>query len=246
MTPQPKAASASAGKAPSGANPAMASRARPNIAAALPARRIIPDQRPGVPSPEGRRTAGIARPQRRCAASMTGVMMMSSRYTGRNHSCNATSQPACASSAALTPAMLATAMAATATATYTAVGHSSRMARSRTQSAISASHHAPEIPPVTYTRVAQPGDTDYSQVRSLFKLAGDMQHGLPLGQAVEAFERIWSARHPYPAWVAALGNAGAAAAAAVGVWRSGRRLGPDPGPARRRGPQSVTAGQPGG
>jgi hypothetical protein len=48
MTPQPKAASASAGKVPSGADPAMASRARPNIAAALPARRIIPDQRPGV------------------------------------------------------------------------------------------------------------------------------------------------------------------------------------------------------
>jgi uncharacterized membrane protein YjjP (DUF1212 family) len=67
-------------------------------------------------------------------------------------------------------------------------------------------------PPVTYARVVRSGDVDYSQVRRLFRLANDIHGGLPLSQAIEAFERIWSAAHPYPAWVTLAGTAGVAAA----------------------------------
>ena len=82
-----------------------------------------------------------------------------------------------------------------------------------TYTVISASYlPASENPPVTYSRVVRIRGVDYVQVRSLFRLASDIQRGLPLRQAVEAFERVWSAPHPYPAWVALAGKAGVAAA----------------------------------
>jgi hypothetical protein len=58
---------------------------------------------------------------------------MSSRYTGKNHSCSPTNQAACASSARLNPASEAPITATMAATTYRVVGRSSRSARRRTQ-----------------------------------------------------------------------------------------------------------------
>lgn len=69
--------------------------------------------------------------------------------------------------------------------------------------------------PVTAVRVVQPEIIDYSQVRELDKLSDKIQAGIPIGEAVEAFENIRSAAHPYPAWVSMAGNAGVAAAVAL-------------------------------
>ncbi len=81
-----------------------------------------------------------------------------------------------------------------------------------TYTAISASYHqGPQVPPVTYTRVVRPGNADYSRVRSLVTLCGDIEHGLPLAEAIVVFDRVWVASHPYPAWVATAGNAGVGA-----------------------------------
>jgi uncharacterized membrane protein YjjP (DUF1212 family) len=82
-----------------------------------------------------------------------------------------------------------------------------------TYTVISVSHlPASRTAPVTYARVVRSRDVDYSQVRRLFGLANDIQRGLPLPQAIEAFENISSAAHPYPAWVTLVGSAGVAAA----------------------------------
>ena len=81
-----------------------------------------------------------------------------------------------------------------------------------TYTAISASYHpAPDAPPVTDTRVVRAGEVDYSRVRSLFRLRNDIGNGMPLADALTVFERIWTASHPYPGWVAAAGNAGVGA-----------------------------------
>jgi uncharacterized membrane protein YjjP (DUF1212 family) len=82
-----------------------------------------------------------------------------------------------------------------------------------TYTVISASHvPASQTAPVTYARVVQSRDVDYSQVRRLFRLANDIQRGLPLPQARETFDAIASAAHPYPSWVTLVGSAGVAAA----------------------------------
>jgi uncharacterized membrane protein YjjP (DUF1212 family) len=65
--------------------------------------------------------------------------------------------------------------------------------------------------PVTAVRVVRPDVIDYSQVRELDKLTGKIQAGLPIDEALKAFQGIRSAAHPYPAWVAIIGNAGVAA-----------------------------------
>jgi len=78
-----------------------------------------------------------------------------------------------------------------------------------TYTAISASYHpSPEVPPVTFTRIVRPGEVDYSQARSLLGLCREIQHGMPLPEAMKAFEPIWSASLPYPSWVATIGHAG--------------------------------------
>jgi uncharacterized membrane protein YjjP (DUF1212 family) len=77
-----------------------------------------------------------------------------------------------------------------------------------TYTAIMASHHpAAGSVPATYTRVARPGDVDYSQARGLFRLSRAIQDGLPLPLASERLERIRSASHPYPPRVATAANA---------------------------------------
>ncbi len=81
-----------------------------------------------------------------------------------------------------------------------------------TYTAITMSHY-PEAggAPVTAVRVVRPDVIDYSQVRELDKLSDKIQAGLPISEALDAFQRIRSADHPYPAWVAVIGNAGVAA-----------------------------------
>ncbi len=82
-----------------------------------------------------------------------------------------------------------------------------------TFTSISASYYpAPEVPPITYTRVVRPGDVDYSRVRSLVTLCDDMENGLPLGEAQTLFELIWLTGHRYRPWVPTAANAGVAAA----------------------------------
>ncbi|HET7018584.1 MAG TPA: threonine/serine exporter family protein [Streptosporangiaceae bacterium] len=81
-----------------------------------------------------------------------------------------------------------------------------------TYTTISASYHpAPEVPPVAYTRVVRPGDVDYSRIRSLITLCGEMEKGLPFADAQAEFEWIWLPGHRYPVWVATAGNAGVGA-----------------------------------
>lgn len=69
--------------------------------------------------------------------------------------------------------------------------------------------------PITAVRVVQPDIIDYSQVRDLDKLSDKIKAGIPIGNALEAFEQIRSAAHPYPAWVSTAGNAGVAAAVSL-------------------------------
>jgi uncharacterized membrane protein YjjP (DUF1212 family) len=85
-----------------------------------------------------------------------------------------------------------------------------------TYTAITVSHYPEkEAAPVTAIRVVRPDVIDYSQVRDLDKLSDKIQAGIPIGQALEIFQRIRSADHPYPAWVAIAGHAGVAAAVSL-------------------------------
>lgn len=81
-----------------------------------------------------------------------------------------------------------------------------------TFTSIASSYHtAPEIPPITYTRVVLPGDVDYSRVRSLVTLCSEIEKGLPLADAQTLFELIWLTHHRQPSWSSTVGNAGVAA-----------------------------------
>jgi uncharacterized membrane protein YjjP (DUF1212 family) len=70
-------------------------------------------------------------------------------------------------------------------------------------------------PPVTAIRIVRPTVVDYTKVRRLDKLRSDIERGLPVDEAATALESIRSAPHPYPRFVATLGNAGVAAAASL-------------------------------
>lgn len=78
-----------------------------------------------------------------------------------------------------------------------------------TYTAISASYQPDASrPPVTAIRIVRPADVDYTRVRRLLRLVRQVERGLPLPEASAALVRIRSAPHPYPRWVALLGNAG--------------------------------------
>ena len=66
----------------------------------------------------------------------------------------------------------------------------------------------PGRPPVTAIRVVRPAEVDYTRVRRLLRLVKQIERGLPLAEARPALERIRSAAHPYPRWIALVGNAG--------------------------------------
>jgi uncharacterized membrane protein YjjP (DUF1212 family) len=77
-----------------------------------------------------------------------------------------------------------------------------------TYTAISASYYpSAGAPPHTSIRVVHPDVIDYTRVRRLDRLCAQIEAGLPLDEAVAAFDRISSARQPYPRLVSALGNA---------------------------------------
>jgi uncharacterized membrane protein YjjP (DUF1212 family) len=85
-----------------------------------------------------------------------------------------------------------------------------------TYTAITASYYPGDgVAPVTAVRVVQPEIIDYTQVRELDKLSDKIQAGIPIGDALEAFDRIRSADHRYPGWVSMAGNAGLAAAVSL-------------------------------
>ena len=66
----------------------------------------------------------------------------------------------------------------------------------------------PGRPPITAIRVVRPAEVDYTRVRRLLRLVRQIERGLPLAEAGPALERIRSAPHPYPRWLALVGNAG--------------------------------------
>lgn len=66
----------------------------------------------------------------------------------------------------------------------------------------------PGRPPVTAIRVVRPAEVDYTRVRRLLRLVKQIERGMPIAEARPALERIRSAAHPYPRWVALVGNAG--------------------------------------
>jgi uncharacterized membrane protein YjjP (DUF1212 family) len=78
-----------------------------------------------------------------------------------------------------------------------------------TYTAISASYLPdPDRPPVTAIRIVRPTEVDYTRVRRLLRLVKQIERGLPLPEARAALQRIRSAPHPYPRWIALVGNAG--------------------------------------
>jgi uncharacterized membrane protein YjjP (DUF1212 family) len=78
-----------------------------------------------------------------------------------------------------------------------------------TFTAISASYRPGNgLAPVTAIRVVHPDLVDYSKVRKLDQLRSDIVGGMPIDEAVAAFDRISKARSPYPRLVSTLGNAG--------------------------------------
>jgi uncharacterized membrane protein YjjP (DUF1212 family) len=77
-----------------------------------------------------------------------------------------------------------------------------------TYTSISASYYpGPGLAPVTSIRIVKPTVPDYTRVRRLDRLAEQIEAGLPLADAAAALDRIRSAAHPYPRWLAMLANA---------------------------------------
>ncbi len=85
-----------------------------------------------------------------------------------------------------------------------------------TYTSITATYYpVPEGIPVTAMRVVQGGVVDYSLVQALNRLAERISRGLPIGEAIYAYERLRDAPRPYPEWVATAASAGVAAAASL-------------------------------
>jgi uncharacterized membrane protein YjjP (DUF1212 family) len=85
-----------------------------------------------------------------------------------------------------------------------------------TYTSLSASYYpAPAAAPITCIRVVRPDVVDYTRVRELGKLSNAIEAGLSIEDAVAAFDRIRTAPHPYPVWLATAGNAGVAAGVAL-------------------------------
>jgi uncharacterized membrane protein YjjP (DUF1212 family) len=61
--------------------------------------------------------------------------------------------------------------------------------------------------PQTAIRIVQRDVVDYTRVRRLARLIGRIESGLSIDEATAAFDRIRSARHPYPRFVSFLSNA---------------------------------------
>jgi uncharacterized membrane protein YjjP (DUF1212 family) len=62
-------------------------------------------------------------------------------------------------------------------------------------------------PAQTAIRIVQRDVVDYTKVRRLDRLTGQIESGLSIEEATAAFDRIRSAPHPYPRWVSFLTNA---------------------------------------
>ena len=79
-------------------------------------------------------TAGTAKPQRRCAASDSGVNNTTIRYTARNQRCMATAQPATSRTWPLSPTRISALITSSTNSEYTAVGPRVRATRARMRS----------------------------------------------------------------------------------------------------------------
>jgi uncharacterized membrane protein YjjP (DUF1212 family) len=77
-----------------------------------------------------------------------------------------------------------------------------------TYTAITASFYPePAGAPQTAIRIVLRDVLDYTKVRRIDRLSGQIVSGLPVAEATAAFDRIRSAPHPYPRWVSFLSNA---------------------------------------
>lgn len=85
-----------------------------------------------------------------------------------------------------------------------------------TYTSISVTHHrGPNKTPLTVGRIVQPLVVNYSKVRDLDQLLGQIEDGLGIDEATAAYELISLARPPYPRWVQTVGAGGIAAGATL-------------------------------
>src|SRR5262245_66291318 len=86
-----------------------------------------------------------------------------------------------------------------------------------TFTAMTASYYpAPGRAPITSVRVVRPTEVDYTRVRRVERLVTQIvRHGLAVADAAASLEKIRSSKHPYPRFVATLGQAGLAASVSL-------------------------------
>jgi len=86
-----------------------------------------------------------------------------------------------------------------------------------TFTAMTASYYpGPGQAPITSIRVVRPVEVDYTRVRRVERLVGNIvRRGMPVAEAAAALEKIRSGPHPYPRFLAMVGNAGLATAVSL-------------------------------
>ena len=84
-----------------------------------------------------------------------------------------------------------------------------------TYTSITVTHHrGARRAPLTVSRVVQPLVVDYTKVRDLDRLLAEIESGLDVDLATEAYDRISFQPPPYPRWVSGLGAAASPRASA--------------------------------
>ncbi|MGB2701551.1 MAG: threonine/serine exporter family protein [Candidatus Phosphoribacter baldrii] len=85
-----------------------------------------------------------------------------------------------------------------------------------TSTSVTLSYHPPSyVAPLTILRVVQPGFPDYDKAQRTSMLTERIVRGLPIDDAVAAFDEIRDSPRRYPWWVSMVGNAGVSAGVAL-------------------------------
>lgn len=85
-----------------------------------------------------------------------------------------------------------------------------------TSTSVTLSYHPPSYAaPLTILRVVQPGFPDYDKAQRTSMLTERIVRGLPIDDAVAAFDEIRDSPRRYPWWVSMVGNAGVSAGVAL-------------------------------